>query len=182
MHRLAHRHTAALELDVDHGHAVDEQAHIAAAAVEQLALGAIPRLLGNLITALTCSDLVSVIYLQAHLFAQVCLVIGVVALDGDRLPVDEGVERKRGLEHFDLLDDLRHLARSKRATVEAILADIVLVQDVRPILDEVVLGGILQHAPGIIPSMLLEHGNQSLFEIRLALEYHGLCPSASTPS
>ena len=53
-------------------------------------------------------------------------IVGVVAHDGDSLSVDEPVERERGLERFDLFDDLRHLALGERAAVQAVYVGVVL--------------------------------------------------------
>ena len=170
---LAHRHAAALELDVDDGHAVDEQTQVAAAVVQDLALRRVDRLLSYLVAALAGRDLLAIVDLQAHLLAQVKRIVGVVARDGDGLSVDEPVERERGLERFYLFDDLCHLALGERAAIQAVDIRVVLEQNLRPVLDEVLLGGIAQDAVRIVPSVLLQHSDDRFFERGLFIKNHG---------
>ena len=169
---LAHGHATALELDVDDGHAVDEQTQIAATVVQDLALRRVDWLLSYLVAALAGCDLLAIVDLQAHLFAQVKRVIGVVARDGDGLSVDEPVERERGLERFDLFVYLCHLALGERAAVQAVYVGIVLEQNLRPVVDEVLLGGIAKHAPRVVPAMLLKNNDYGFFEGGLFVENH----------
>ena len=82
--------------------------------------------MGYLVTALTGSDLLSVVDFQADFLAQMEGVVGVVARDGDGFAVDEPVECQRGLECFDLFDNLRHLALCEWATVQAVYAGVVV--------------------------------------------------------
>ena len=123
---LADGDAAALEFDMDDRHAVDEQAQVSATVVQDLALRRIDRLLSDLVAALAGRDLLTIIDFQAHLLAQMKRIVGVVARDGDSLSVDEPVERERGLERFDLFDDLRHLALGERAAVQAVYVGVVL--------------------------------------------------------
>ena len=170
---LADGDAAALELDVDDGHAVDEQTQVAAAVVQDLALCRVDRLLGYLVAALAGCDLLAIVDLQAHLLAQVKRIVGVVARDGDGLSVDEPVERERGLERFYLFDDLCHLTLGERAAVQAVDVRVVLEQNLSPVVDEVLLGGIAQDAVRIVPSVLLQHGDDRLLERGLFIENHG---------
>ena len=169
---LAYGHATALELDMDDRHAVDEQAQVSATVVQDLALRRIDRLLSYLVAALAGCDLLTIIDLQAHLLAQVKRIVGVVARDGDGLSVDEPVERERGLERFDLFDDLCHLALGERAAVQAVYVGVVLKQNLRPVVDEVLLGGIAKHAPRIVPAMLLKNNDYGFFEGGLFVEKH----------
>ena len=123
---LADGDAAALEFDMDDRHAVDEQAQVSATVVQDLALRRIDRLLSDLVAALAGCNLLTIIDFQAHLLAQMKRIVGVVARDGDSLSVDEPVERERGLERFDLFDDLRHLALGERAAVQAVYVGVVL--------------------------------------------------------
>ena len=100
-------------------------------------------------------------------------IVGVVARDGDGLSVDEPVERERGLERFDLFDDLCHLALGERAAVQAVYVGVVLEQNLRPVIDEVLLGGIAQDAVRIVPSVPLQHGDDRFLERGLFIENHG---------
>ena len=111
---------------MDDRHAVDEQAQVSATVVQDLALRRIDRLLSDLVAALAGCNLLTIIDFQAHLLAQMKRIVGVVARDGDSLSVDEPVERERGLERFDLFDDLRHLALGERAAVQAVYVGVVL--------------------------------------------------------
>ena len=169
---LAYGHATAFEFDMDDRHAVDEQAQVSATVVQDLALRRIDRLLSYLVAALAGCDLLTIIDLQAHLLAQVKRIVGVVARDGDGLSVDEPVERERGLERFDLFDDLCHLALGERAAVQAVYVGVVLKQNLRPVVDEVLLGGIAKHAPRVVPAVLLQHGDDRFFERSLFIENH----------
>ena len=169
---LAYGDAAALEFDMDDRHAVDEQAQVSATVVQDLALRRIDRLLSYLVAALAGCDLLTIIDLQAYLLAQVKHIVWVVARDGDGLPVDEPVERERGLERFDLFDDLCHLALGERAAVQAVYVGVVLEQNLRPVVDEVLLGGIAKHAPRVVPAVLLQHGDDRFFERSLFIENH----------
>ena len=99
-------------------------------------------------------------------------IVGVVARDGDGLSIDEPVERERGLERFYLFDDLCHLALGERAAIQAVDIRVVLKQNLRPVLKEVLLGGIAQDAVRIVPSVLLQHGDDSFFERSLFIVNH----------
>ena len=123
---LAYRHATAFELDVDDRHAVDEQAQVSAAVVQDLALRRIDRLLSYLVAALASGDFLAVEDFQAYLLAQVKRIAGVVARDGDGLSIDEPVERERGFERFDLFDDLRHLALREWTIVQAVYTGVVV--------------------------------------------------------
>ena len=169
---LADGDAAALELDVDDGHAVDEQTQVAATVVQDLALCRVDWLLSYLVAALAGCDLLAIVDLQAHLLAQVERIVGVVARDGDGLSVDEPVERERGLERFYLFDDLCHLALGERTAIQAVDIRVVLEQNLRPVLNEVLLGGIAQNAVRIVPSVLLQHGDDSFFERSLFIVNH----------
>ena len=169
---LADGDAAALKLDVDDGHAVDEQTQVAATVVQDLALRRVDWLLSYLVAALAGCDLLAIVDFQAHLLAQVERIVGVVARDGDGLSVDEPVERERGLERFYLFDDLCHLALGERAAIQAVDIRVVLKQNLRPVLKEVLLGGIAQDAVRIVPSVLLQHGDDSFFERSLFIVNH----------
>ena len=169
---LADGDAAALELDMDDRHAVDEQAQVSTAVVQDLVLRRIDRLLSYLVVTLAGCDLLTIVDLQAHLLAQVKRVVGVVARDGDGLSVDEPVECEWGLERFDLFDDLRHLALGERAAVQTVYVGVVLEQNLRPVVDEVLLGGIAKHTSRVVPAVLLQHGYDRFFERSLFIENH----------
>ena len=158
---------------MDDRHTVDEQAQVSTAVVQDLVLRRIDRLLSYLVATLAGCDLLTIIDLQAHLLTQVKRVVGVVARDGDGLSVDEPVECKWGLERFDLFDDLRHLALGDRAAVQAVYVGVVLEQNLRPVVDEVLLGGIAKHTSRVVPAVLLQHGDDRFLERGLFIENHG---------
>ena len=170
---LAYGHATAFEFDMDDRHAVNEQAQVSATVVQNLVLRRIDRLLSYLVAALAGCNLLTIIDLQAYLLAQVKRIVGVVARDGDGLSVDESVERERGLECFDLFDDLCHLALGERAAVQAVYVGVVLEQNLRPVVDEALLCGIAKHAPRVVPAMLLQHGDDCFFEESFLIENHG---------
>ena len=169
---LAYGHATAFEFDMDDRHAVDEQAQVSPTVVQDLALRRIDRLLSYLVAALAGCDLLTIIDLQAYLLAQVKHIVWVVARDGDGLPGDEPVERERSLERFDLFDDLCRLALSERAAVQAVYVGVVLEQNLRPVVDEVLLAGIAKHAPRVVPAVLLQHGDDRFLERCLFIENH----------
>ena len=167
---LAHAHAATLELDVDERHTVDEQHHVAAALWEHLGLGGEVRLSRYLVAAAASSDLRPVVDVQTHFFAKVQLICLVVACDGDRAPVDEAVEAHGGAQLHDLLDDLLHLAGCQGAAVEVVPALVVLEEDLSPVVEEVLLGGVAQR-PVAPPVVLLEDLHQGVLECQLACEH-----------
>lgn len=99
-------------------------------------------------------------------------IIGVVTRNGNGFTVDEPIKRQRGFERFNLLDYLLHLTLRERASVQAVYASVIVKQDLRPVIDEIPLCGIAKNASRIIPSVLLQHGDNCLFKRSLFIEDH----------
>lgn len=162
---LGDGHATALELDVDERHAVDEKGQVATAIVESGGTRLEDGLLGDLVDAPAASDVATVVYVQAHLAVEVRYVIGVVAGDGDGPPVDEAVEPHGRTQLRDLLQDLLHLTLGEWASVQPPVPLVVLVEDVRPVVQEALLGGLAQHAA--LPAVVLETRDHSRLELSL---------------
>ena len=73
------------------------------------------------------------------------LIIRVVTLDRYSFPVDKAVELQRGSEFRDLLDDLLHFPIRKRIVIQAVNSTVVVIQNLCPISDEVLLGRVLDN-------------------------------------
>ncbi len=166
--RLGHGNAAALELHVDERHAVDEQHHIAAPIVEKSRRRFEARLLGDLINAPTRGDITPIVNVEAHFLAEVQRIIGIVALDGNGLAVDETVELHRRAQRRYLLEYLLHLAVCQATAIEPVDARIVLVEDLCPVGKEILLAGLVKHAT--FPAEVLKPADKRGLEIRLILE------------
>ena len=106
-------------------------------------------------------------------------VIRVVSLDRNGLSVNEAVQCERGLKRLYLLDNLRHLAVGERLSVESVDIGVVLKKYVCPVAYQVFFCRILDYAFGIVPAMLLEHGDNGFLEVRFPLVNHETPPSLS---
>ena len=150
---------------MDERHTVDEKGQVTTAIVESGGARLEDGLLGDLVDAPAASDVATVVYVQAHLAVEVCYVIGVVAGDGDGPPVDEAVEPHGRTQLRDLLQDLLHLTLGEWASVQPPVPLVVLVEDVRPVVQEALLGGLAQHAA--LPAVVLETRDHSRLELSL---------------
>ena len=171
---LRYRHTALLQLDMEQGHAVDEQHEIAPPVVAQLRLRGEHRLLRDLVPALPASDLVAMEYLKGHFLADMQVVVGVVPLDDNLFTVDQLVNGHRRALLPDLFDDLLHLGRRQGRAVQAIAMLVVLEEDGRPVVQQLLLGRIFQHSARIVPAVGLQLLDNRFLECRLCIENHEL--------
>ena len=166
---VAHIDAAALELDVDDRHAVDEQHHVATPLRKDALLRLEARLDGDLVAGAPARDLVAAVDAQGHLGAVVQRVHRVVALDDDVAPVDEAVHVGSRILGVHLLQDLAHLRVGERAPVQVVLVVVVGEEDVRPVPDEVLLGRVTQNP--VSPALLLgERLDERGLEVGLILE------------
>lgn len=163
--RLGDGHAAALELDVDERHAVDEKGQVTTAIVESGGPRLEDGLLSDLVDAPAADDVATVVYVQAHLAVEVSDVIRVATSDGDGPSVDEAVGSHGRVQLRDLLQNLLHLTLGERVAVQPPVSLIVLVEDVRPVVQEVLLGGSEQHVA--LPAVVLETRDHSRLEFGL---------------
>lgn len=163
--RLGDGHAAALELDVDERHAVDEKGQVTTAIVESGGPRLEDGLLSDLVDAPAADDVATVVYVQAHLAVEVSDVIRVATSDGDGPSVDEAVGPHGRVQLRDLLQNLLHLTLGERVAVQPPVSLIVLVEDVRPVVQEVLLGGSEQHVA--LPAVVLETRDHSRLEFGL---------------
>ena len=161
-------HAAALGLDVDERHAVDEKDQVTASIVEPVGSRLEDGLLGDLVDALTAGDVTAIVCVQAHLAVEVSDVIRVATSDGDGPSVDEAVGPHGRAQLRDLLQNLLHLTLGERAAVQPPVSLVVLVEDVRPVVQEVLLGGSEQHVA--LPAVVLETRDHSRLEFGLGGE------------
>ena len=131
-------------------------------------------MLGYLVAARSAGDLIAMEYLQSHIAALVQLIVGVIALNDDLLAVDELVDGHRGALGHHLFDYLLHFGRRQRYVVQAVAMLVVLVQDRRPVVDKVLLGGIAQHTASVVPSIGLQTVDDRFLKSRFAIEHHQL--------
>ena len=95
---LRYRDTAPFQFNVEQRHAINEQHQIPAPVLSQEVFPGKFRLFGNLIPALTRCDFQTVIDLQTDFFAIMKGIFGILPFDGNRLTVNEAVQRQRGLQ------------------------------------------------------------------------------------
>ena len=130
------------------------------------------RLPGDLVAAHAGGDLAAVVDLQADFLAQVQLIVRVVALDGHRLAIDEAVELHGRSQLDDLLEDLLHLPMGERATVQAVDLTVVLEEDVRPVVQQVLFRRVFKDPAVVIPPVFLKIPDKGFLELFLCLENH----------
>ena len=94
----------------------------------------------------------------------------IVPLDCDSFAIDKAIELEGGAQGFYLLQDLLHLAVSKGRVVQPVDATVVLEEDVRPVLEQILFRRIAQHLR--LPTLIEEEGDQRVFKIRFFVEYH----------
>ena len=139
------------------------------------------RLLDNLIDTLPRHNFKAVVDFETHLFAEMQGILRVLPGDCDRAPVDESVQRQRGTLRLDFLDELLHLLPKERHMIQAVHILVILVQDIRPVLQQILLGRTVEKgsvfptvilvAPVILPALTLECSNQRPLKIRLPGKY-----------
>lgn len=166
--RLGDGHAAALELDVDERHAVDEKGQVTTAIVESGGPRLEDGLLGDLVDAPAADDVATVVYVQAHLAVEVSDVIRVVTSDGDGPSVDEAVGPHGRAQPCGLLQNLLHLTLGERATVQPLVSLVVLVENVRPVAQEALLGGTVQHTA--LSTVILKARDRGRLELNLGDE------------
>ena len=142
---LRHVHARAFQLDVDDGHTVDKQRHVAPSGACQRMLGLELRLAHYLIDALSGTYLPCVEYLQIHFLAIVGLVLLVVALDFHQSATDELAYLVWILQSIHLCDDLLHLRVGEREVAQAVYVSVVVIDDGSPVLGQVFLRGVLDN-------------------------------------
>ena len=169
---LRYWHTALLQLDVEQGHAIDEQHKVAAAVVAQLRLRRKHRLLGYLVAALSPGDLVAVENLEGHLLTDVQPIVDIIPRDDDLFAVDQLVNGHRRALRPDLLDDLLHLSGRQRRAVQTVAVLVVLEENGRPVPHQLLLGRVLQHAARIVPAIGLQLLDNRFLECRFCIENH----------
>ena len=169
---LARRDARALELDVDQWHAVDEQHHVATADTCQFARRGELGLLRDLVPRLASGNLLRAEDLEGYLLATVELIVCIVSRNGHGLAVDESVKFQRGSQGRHLLQDLGHLRIGKGAAVQAIDVVVVFEDNGGPVVYELFLGGVPENSVLVIPAVVLEIGDECLFELGFVLENH----------
>ena len=100
------------------------------------------------------------------------LVVRVITLDGHSFSVDKAIEFQRGSKFRDLLDDLLHFAIRKRIVIQAVNSTVVIIQDLCPISDEVLLGWVLDNF--FFPAFIRQDFNQGFLKVRFFLECHSI--------
>ena len=95
-------------------------------------------------------------------------VIRVATSDGDGPSVDEAVGPHGRVQPCGLLQHLLHLTLGERASVQPPVSLIVLVEDVRPVVQEDLLGGSAQHVA--LPAVVLETRDHGRLEFGLGDE------------
>ena len=151
-----------------HGHTVDKQHQVATAIIEQRRSGGEFRLLNNLIAAITCGNFLAVIDFQRNLLAVILHIVRIITTDRCCTAVDEFIERKRSFQIIDVVDNLLHLSLSQRIVAEAHRLAVILIEDIRPILNKLFLRVVLQDLT--LPTVLLEHFYKRVFKLRFGIE------------
>ena len=158
---LADIHLASLQFDMYHGHAVDEEHHIATAVASHL-VGRLELWLSDyLVAALSRGDFHRVEYLQIHLLAAVVGVGLVVALDAHLLGIDESVHLVGRAHHVHLVHHLLHLRCRQRMVAQFVYLAVVVVDDAAPVLYKLLLGGVHNH---LVPPVFEQVVGQCLFK------------------
>ena len=94
-------------------------------------------LTGDLITATTTRDLLAIIDMQTHLTAIMELVSFIISRDSYGLSVNKAIKMHGRAQRHYLLDNLLHLALREGLTVQTVNALIVVVKDIRPVIEQI---------------------------------------------
>ena len=137
--RLFRRDTRSLQLDMDERHAVDQQHHVAPAILQNLILSRKDRLLRDLIAAPSRRDLAGAEDKEADFLSVVKRIGRILPLDRHCSAINPRMERIGCLTPPDLLDQFVHLLLGQRAVIEPVDAVVVLIDDLRPVVDQVLL-------------------------------------------
>ena len=151
--RLLHRYARALQLNVKDRHAVDQKHQIPAAVLQHLLMPWEQRLLHNLIAALPGSNFHAVINFQADLLAVVKFISRIFTDQRYCLAIDKTIQGERCAQCPDLLQELVHLLRNKRAVIQTVDITIVLKENVGPVLDQILLRGFIDYI--LLPAITL---------------------------
>ena len=157
-----------------HRHTVDQQHQIAAAVVQHFRFTGKNRLLHDLVAALPGGNLHAVVDFQADFLAEMCLVIGVIALDRNRFAVDKAVQLQRRAQFPNLLHNLLHFAIGQGIIAKAVYAAVIVKENVCPVADQILLGGIFQNCA--LPAFGRQDFYKRFFKVRFLLEGHLFCP------
>jgi len=116
----------------------------------------------DLIPALPGSDLPAVIDFQADFLPNMERILGVVSGNGDGLAIYEAVQLQRGTQVDNLLQNLLHFAVSKRIVPQTVNIPVIVIQDVRPVFDQILFSGIGDNI--LLPAFVGEDFNQCVFK------------------
>ena len=162
--------TALFQFHVNDRHTIDEQHQIAAAVIQNFGLGGELWLLCNLVAAESGCNFQTVIDFQGHFFAEIQLIVRIVTLDKHTFAVDKFIQLHRRFRVHDLFHDLLHLAIRQRIIVQSVNATVVFKKDVRPVLDQLLFGVVLQHT--IFPAAFYQELYHRLFKIGFFCKRH----------
>ena len=172
MEGLAHSNAALLELNMDDGHAVDEENEVAPSVAQDFGGALELRLPDDLVAALPRGYLPPIVDLEAHLLAEVEAVLRVVPGDGDGLAVDEAVQLEGRAERGDLLHDLLHLAICEGVVAQPVYAAVVVEEYGRPVLQKVLFTGVFDDL--LFPALAGEGLDEGVLEVGFLGEGHRL--------
>ena len=130
------------------------------------------RLLGNLIDTTAGSNLTAVIDREGDGLPIVQFVSLVVTTDIDGLTVDEAIERKRCVQRVHLVNYLLHLRSGQRHSVELVDTGIVLIEDMCPVVEQILLGAVLEDTA--VPTFGGQKGYQVAFKCQFAIVIHSV--------
>ena len=137
--RLAYRNAAAFKFDMYNRHTIYQKHYISSAVIQYLRGRLKFWLSCYLITALTCGDLLAVVYLKWNFFAKVKFIINIITSDRDSFAIYEFIEHKRSTQSFYLLHYLLHFSACQRTAIETINALIIVKENIYPILYQIFL-------------------------------------------
>ena len=170
---LRYRHSGFLQFNMKDRHPVNQQHQITAPILQNLVVSWKQRLLCNLVAALASCNLQTVIDLQTDLLAVMKLVLRILPNDRNRLPIDKTIQRQRRAKAADLLQQLLHLLRNQRAVIQPVNVTIVLEQNIRPVLNQILLGRMMKDL--FRPAIALQSQYQFLFKIRFFIKSDHNC-------
>lgn len=141
---LAYGDAGLLQFDMYDWHAVDEEHKIAPTVACQRMWSVELRLFSYLIATAATGDLFAVVELEGHFLAEMSLVIGIVAFDGNGFTVDECIQLYRSTAGINLFDYLVHLSSGERVVAKTVDSTIVVKEDVGPVCNQVGLSLVLR--------------------------------------
>ena len=130
---IAYRNVASLKLDMDDRHTIDQEHQIPSSVIQNRRFRIEMRLLNNLVSALTISDFLTVINLQADFFSKVQFIIQIVSNNRYTPTVNKAVQLQRCPQIDDLFHDLLHLAIRQRTLIQTVSLSVVIEQNIRPV-------------------------------------------------